>query len=187
MATSQNVVLPQTEYEVIDIDPHFTKVVRYMRGSDLVKIGLFTLSGPLFMSATTYFSTRGRDFHVSARYLRLTSLLGFTAGFLDRYSVGVQRFQGGLENAREVRKDRYEIKSLLAQGKSPYYLEKSELPEWLRKVAAKNSTNSVNGLALIPWFNFVHHEFHGVSLDKYYETRPGEEEWGFDLTKPSSE
>jgi hypothetical protein len=41
----------RTEHPVIDSDPHFTRVVRYMRGSDLVAWGGLTAAGPATLLA----------------------------------------------------------------------------------------------------------------------------------------
>ncbi|ANB11695.1 hypothetical protein AWJ20_4516 [Sugiyamaella lignohabitans] len=183
-AASGNIVLPQADYEIIDLDPHFSKVVQYFRGSDYLKIAAFTASGPAFLGAVSYIESSGKSFHVSPRYLRLATFFGLTAGFLNAYSQSSLRFQGAVENSREVSKDRYEVKSRLAKGLNPYKVEESDLPEWIRKVSARTSIHSYNALAFFPWFNLVRHEFHGVSLDKYYVTRPGEESWGFDLKAP---
>lgn len=179
-----NIILPRTDYEIIDMDPYFSKVIRYFRGSDIMKIALFTASGPLVMATSSYFVNSGKSMYVSARYLRASTFLGFVAGFTNAYATSCLRFQGGRENSREVARDRYETKLRLSQGKSVYGIEESELPEWTRRVAARNSTNSFHYMAYIPWFNMAKHEFHGVSLDKYYEIRPGEESWGFNLTAP---
>lgn len=181
---NNNVVLSQADYEIIDVDPHFSRVVKYFRGSDWLKVGLFTASGPAIVTAIEFFESGRKRFHVSPSAIRITAALGFTAGFLNQYAQSSLRFQGAIENSREVRKDRYEIKQRLAQGLSPYKENESSLSQWLRRTAAANSTHSFNYLGIFPWFNFVNHEHHGVSLKKYYETRPGEEEWGFNLKAP---
>lgn len=180
-------VLPRTKFEIIDMDPYFSKVTGYFRTSDYINIALFTVSGPLGMIGGSYFANKGKSMYVSARYLRASTTFGFVAGFLNAYMASSQRFRGQKENSREVVRDRYETKLLLSQNKSVYGLESSELPEWTRRVAARNSTNSNYFLPFIPWFNMTRHEFHGVDLAKYYETRPGEEAWGFDLKQPNSE
>ena len=41
----------RTEYPVIDSDPHFTRVVSYMRGADLAAWGGLTAGGPAIMLA----------------------------------------------------------------------------------------------------------------------------------------
>lgn len=178
-----NAVLPQADYEIIDIDPHLSRVVSYFRPSDYLKIGLYTVSGPAFLVGCKWFETQGKNMHVSGRFMRLATFFGFTAGFLSQYGQSVLRFQGAIENSREVKKDRYEVKSRLANGLSAYQEDESDLPAWIRTVAARTSTYSNNTLAFIPWVNLVKHEHHGVSLDKYYETRPGEESWGFNLKR----
>ena len=41
----------RTEFPVIDSDPHFARVVRYMRGSDYVAWGGLTVGGPAVLLA----------------------------------------------------------------------------------------------------------------------------------------
>lgn len=41
----------RTEYPLIDSDPHFNRVVRYMRGSDLVAWGGLTAAAPATLLA----------------------------------------------------------------------------------------------------------------------------------------
>ncbi|CAN6643528.1 hypothetical protein TRVA0_020S00408 [Trichomonascus vanleenenianus] len=176
-----NAVLTQSDYEVIDVDPHFNRVVGYLRASDYAKWGLFTASGPALMTLFEYLESGKKRFRITPGVFRVSTFLGFTAGFFNAYVTSSLRFQGAIENAREVKLDRYEIKSRLAQGKSAYGEDESQLPAWIRRAAAGNSTHSFNYMAMFPWFNFVKHEYHGVDLKKYYETRPGEEEWGFNL------
>lgn len=183
MTDKGNVVLHNANYEIIDQDPHFTRVVRYFRPSDYLAVGLFTAAGPLYMAAVSYWNSGFKRVHVSPRNIRITAFLGLTAGFLNQYAISSLRFMGIKENGREVAKDRYEIKSRLVAGKTPYGHDESSQPEWIRDVAARNSTYSFLNLGVFPWFNLVKHEHHGVPLDKYYETRPGEESWGFDLKK----
>lgn len=184
---SNNVVLTESDYEIIDTDPHFSKVIRYFRASDYLKWGLFTASGPTLITLFEYLESGKKRFHVSPSALRMTAFLGFAAGFYNQYASSSLRFQGAHENSREVRKDRYEMKQRISQGLKPYGEDESDLPQWIRRTAAGNSTNSFNYLHLFPWFNLVHHEYHGVSLKKYYETRPGEEEWGFNLKWPEDQ
>lgn len=179
----ENTVLHNSQYEIIDTDPHFYRVVDYFRPSDWVKVGLFTVSGPAFLAACNWGSSGGKKLHLSGRMLRIGGALGFVAGFLNSYAASSLRFAGGSENAREVQKDRFEIKKRLSEGKPAWGEDESKLPDWLRATAARNSTYSFLNLAVFPWFNFVNHEHHGVDISKYYENRPGEEKWGFNLTK----
>lgn len=129
--------------------------------------------------------TEGKSRKITPRGLRLSIVLGLASGFIYSYNRSVQRFLGIIENEREVEKDRYEIKSRLAKGLKPY--GETDLNPWLQKVAARNSTYSSTFSHVLPWFNFVHHEYHGVDLNKYYEVREGEEKWGFDLQVPEGQ
>lgn len=181
---STNAVQHKSKFEVIDQDPHFSRVVSYFRPGDYLTWAGFAASGPAFLAGASWFSSGGKKIHVSPRFLRYSVVLGAIAGFLDRYAISTLRFQGELENSAEVAKDRYYVKSQLAEGKSPYTgTGENLMPAWIRSVAARNSTYSSLNMALFPWFNLVQHEHHGVNLDKYYETRAGEEKWGFNLSK----
>ncbi|KAK6198561.1 NADH-ubiquinone oxidoreductase [Scheffersomyces amazonensis] len=181
---------PQGDYELIDVDPHFKRVVGYFRGSDYAAWGAATVGMPLALQAWERLEPAAGSLKapgkVPAGALRTATLLGFLGGFYLAYSRSSQRFLGWSENAREVKKDRYEIKKLLSQGKLPYHENESVLDDRLKDVANRNSQYSFTLLAIFPWFNIAHHPYHGVSIQKYYVNRPGEEEWGFNL-KPYEE
>ncbi|GME96113.1 unnamed protein product [[Candida] boidinii] len=169
------------KYELIDSDPTFSRVVSYMRFSDYATWALGTAAAPaLLVALEKYEPASGRKFKMPApMFLRAATLLGFVGGFCLAYNNSTKRFWGWSENAAEVAKDRYEVKKLLSQKQSPY--GKSELSPYLQDVAARNSTNSQLMLAFLPMFNFANHQNHGIDLRKYYEVRPGEEKWGFEL------
>ena len=83
------------------------------------------------------------------------------------------RFWGWKENYKEVAKDRAEMKQLLKENKPLY--GKSEMDSYMQLVAANNSRYSalkfsiisIHNLAILPWFNFVNHFYHGVDPKKY--------------------
>ncbi|CDO55284.1 NUXM subunit of mitochondrial NADH:ubiquinone oxidoreductase (complex I), putative [Geotrichum candidum] len=181
----KNVTPSQGDYELIDVDPHFSRVVRYFRGSDYLRWALFTGSAPLFLYLSEHIQSEGKSRAVNNRAIRVATFVGFFSGFIFSYNRSSKRFQGVVENQREVEKDRYEIKSLLAQGKKPY--GETDLPPWIQRIAAKNSTYSSTFNHIFPWFNLVHHEYHGIDLRKYYEVREGEEKWGFNLEWPEKQ
>ncbi|VVT57194.1 uncharacterized protein SAPINGB_P005581 [Magnusiomyces paraingens] len=185
MSEFKNVTPIKGEYELIDIDPHFTRVVKYFRASDYLRWALFTASAPLFLVWSEHIQSEGKSRKVSPRTFRIATFIGLASGFIFSYNRSVQRFQGIVENAPEVTKDRYEIKSRLSKGLKPY--GDSDLAPWLQRVAARNSTYSSTFTHVFPWFNLVNHEYHGVDLKKYYEVREGEEKWGFDLKLPTDE
>ncbi|ONH76055.1 hypothetical protein BOH78_1561 [Pichia kudriavzevii] len=171
------------KYEVIDQDPLFSKVVRYFRGSDYLTWAGATVAGPLSLILLEKFEpASGRQFKMpKPMFLRAGGLIGFTAGFFIAYNQSTKRFWGVSENAREVQKDRYETKALLALGKNPYGSDESTLSPYLQDLSARYSRNSQFLIGILPWFNFVQHPYHGVDLKKYYEVREGEENWNFDL------
>jgi hypothetical protein len=125
--------------------------------------------------------TNGRTFtKPPGGVLRVTGLLGFVGGFFIAYNRSSQRFFGHAENAREVQKDRFEVKKNLSQG-LPAFGKKPTMNPDLQEMAMRNSKNSQYALFFFPWFSFFTHEYHGIDLKKYYEVRPGEEKWDFQL------
>lgn len=175
--------IKMSKYEVIDQDPLFSRVVSYFRVSDYALWGAATVAAPLsLVLLEKYEPAEGRKFKMPPpMFLRATGLIGLTAGFILAYNQSSKRFWGVSENKREVEMDRFEIKSLLAKGKNPYGNEDSTLTPYLQDVSSRYSRNSQLLLGVIPWFNFVKHPYHGIDLNKYYETREGEDKWGFDL------
>lgn len=95
----------------------------------------------------------------SSSLLRLTSLLGLTGGFLIAYNRSTQRFWGWSENKAELEKYKAEIRENLLKGEPAH--GKSTLSPWLQDIANRNSQNSQLGMAIIPFFNFVNHPYHG--------------------------
>lgn len=181
---------PLTDYELIDIDPHFKRVVGYFRSSDLgIWLGT-TMAFPAALQLWERAEPSAGAFKAPGKVpggaLRTATLLGFIGGFYLAYVRSSKRFLGWSENSREVAKDRYEIKSLLNQGKLPYGENESVLDDRMKDIASRNSQYSFTTFAIMPWFNLVNHPYHGVDLKRYYETRQGEENWGFDL-KPLDE
>lgn len=174
----------QTDYEVIDIDPHFNRVVSYFRPQDYIVWGATTVALPLLWQVWEKIEPISQNKKLNPMYRRTGAVLGFGGGFLLAYVSSSKRFFGWSENAREVAKDRYQTKSLLAQGKFPFGVP--TLDDRLQDVASRNSTYSALITHVIPWFNLVSHPYHGVDLKKYYEVRKGEENWGFEL-KPLDE
>jgi len=55
----------------------------------------------------------------------------------------------------------------------PLYGE-STLSPYMQGVAARNSRYSQIMLHVIPWFNFVNHNQHGVDTSKYYKAAEDE-------------
>ncbi|CAH2351592.1 putative NADH-ubiquinone oxidoreductase 20.9 kDa subunit [[Candida] railenensis] len=183
--------LNPSEYELIDSDPHFNRVVGYMRPSDYAVWGASAVGFPLALVGMERLQSSAGPYKAATKIpggaIRFTTFLGLTGGFLWAYIRSSQRFLGWQENAREVKLDRYEIKKSLSQEKLPYHENESLLDDRLQDLANRNSQNSVTLLAFVPFFNFAHHPYHGVNIAKYYETRPGEESWGFDNLKPFEE
>ncbi|OCF35775.1 hypothetical protein I317_05182 [Kwoniella heveanensis CBS 569] len=136
-------------YPLIDADPHFSRVVRYMRPSDYVTWAGATAAGPgLLWAFEKADPTRSTKASLRSA-LRLTGWLGFCAGFMLAYQRSTARFWGWRENAAEVSKDQAEL-SARARAGQPLYGE-TELSPYLQGVAARNSTWSQLKLHAFPW------------------------------------
>lgn len=77
------------------------------------------------------------------------------------------RFYGATENAREVEMDMREMVDRVKRGE-PLYGE-SRLTPQMQGVAARQSRYSALFMGVMPWFNFVNHNQHGVDTAKYYQ------------------
>jgi hypothetical protein len=121
-----------------------------------------------------------------APIMRLSGVISAGAGFLFYYQRSVcafpasspcphlslltvcpVRFYGFSENSREVAMDMREMVSKAKRGEELY--GKSSLTPYMQGVAARNSRYSGLFIHLIPWFNFVNHNQHGVDTAKYYQ------------------
>jgi hypothetical protein len=71
------------------------------------------------------------------------------------------------ENAREVQMDMREMVDKVKAGK-PLYGE-SQLSPAMQGMAARQSRYSALFFGVLPWFNFVNHNQHGVDTAKYYQ------------------
>ncbi|KAI5794384.1 C-terminal of NADH-ubiquinone oxidoreductase 21 kDa subunit-domain-containing protein [Peziza echinospora] len=177
MATETPKVLvpPQSvehEFPVIDTDPHFFRVLRYARPSDYV-VGAGTAAfAPLAMIAVEKYNSSYVPKRAFAGILRLSFGIGLVAGFLRFYQRPTLRFLGWSENAREVEMDMKEMVGKVKRGESLY--GESTLTPYMQGVAARNSRYSVTKLHVMPWFNFVNHNQHGVDTSKYYKAAEAE-------------
>lgn len=159
-------------------------MVRYFRAQDYLTWLLGTAAGPgLLVLFERMEPLEGRKFRMPPHsLLRVSTLVGVIGGFILAYNESSKRFWGWSENGREVQKDRYEVKKLLSQGKSPYGV--STMSDYLQDMSARNTTSSQLVSSVLPIFNFANHQNHGIDLRKYYEVREGEEKWGFNDLVP---
>ncbi|PMD13004.1 NADH-ubiquinone oxidoreductase-like protein 21 kDa subunit [Hyaloscypha hepaticicola] len=156
-----------SEYPLIDSDPHFKRVVSYARPSDYAAGAVFGASGPALMLtweriAPSYVGKGG-----FAPIMRLTGVIGLGAGFLLFYQRSILRFYGFTENKREVEMDMKEMVAKVKKGEPLY--GHSTLTPYAQGMASRNSRYSGLFLHVIPWFNFVNHNQHGVDTAKYYQ------------------
>ncbi|KAL8276999.1 hypothetical protein RQP46_010634 [Phenoliferia psychrophenolica] len=154
-----------TPFPLVDADPHAARVIKYFRGSDYALWATGTAAAPAAVYAFEMAdpSKLGR---VGLRpTLRLATWLGFAGGFLLAYQSSTLRLWGWTENALEQKRDLADLSALAAQGK-PLYGE-TDLPEYVQGVAHRNSQWSQLKFGVLPWFNFVNHNHHGVDTAKY--------------------
>ncbi|KAI1314389.1 hypothetical protein EDD11_002215 [Mortierella claussenii] len=147
----------RTEHPVIDSDPHFTRVMRYMRGSDYVSWGGLTVGAPAVLLAFERIRPAAGPKGINFA-LGLTTVLGFMGGFLFAYQKSSLRFWGWEENAREQAMNRVEMADRAAKG-LPAYGELT-VDEAAQAVAARNSKYAALKFAAIPWFNMTNHKYH---------------------------
>ncbi|KAG0296660.1 hypothetical protein BGZ97_004482 [Linnemannia gamsii] len=156
----------RTEHPVIDSDPHFNRVIRYMRGSDYVAWGALTAGAPAVLLALERVrpaaGPKGINFALS-----VATAMGFMGGFLYSYQKSSLRFWGWEENAREQAMNRKEMDARAAAG-LPAYGEPT-MDETAQAAAARNSKFAALKFASIPWFNTTNHKYHlseSTSSDK---------------------
>jgi len=159
--------VPRHKFPVLDTDPHFKRVIRYMRSSDLAAWLGFTVGVPGLLYAWDL-SDRIPVRHVKTqpRFYGLGTWLGFCGGFLMAYERGANRFLGWTENEREQKMQHEEFTQIARSGR-PIWGE-STIQPWIQTVAHHNSQFAHLKFSTIPWFNFVNHPYHGVDVSQYY-------------------
>ncbi|KAI0172906.1 NADH-ubiquinone oxidoreductase 21 kDa subunit [Hypoxylon sp. FL1284] len=167
---SQQTYIPskvaKSEFPLIDNDPHFKRVVGYARTSDYIHGVVAAAAGPGLLAAMEKFAPSQVGRGGFARAMRLAGAIGVAGGFLYFYQRSCLRFYGMSENSREIEMDMQEMVSKVKAGE-PLYGE-SRLTPHMQGVAARQSRYSALFTAVIPWFNFVNHNQHGVDTAKYY-------------------
>ncbi|RDW66775.1 putative NADH-ubiquinone oxidoreductase subunit 1 [Coleophoma crateriformis] len=156
-----------SEYPLIDSDPHFKRVVGYARPGDYAFGAVAGATLPATMLLWEKISPSYVGKGGFAPIMRLTGVLGLGFGFLTFYQRSILRFYGWTENSREVDMDMKEMVEKVKAGK-PLYGE-STLTPYMQGVAARNSRYTGVWFHIIPWFNFVNHNQHGVDTAKYYQ------------------
>ncbi|OJJ55790.1 hypothetical protein ASPSYDRAFT_433975 [Aspergillus sydowii CBS 593.65] len=151
--TNNSAVVPPkralTDYPLIDSDPHVRRVFGYARPSDYAVAGGAAAASPLAF----WVMERMSPSHVGrggfSPVMRLATAVGVIGGLHILYQRSCNRFHGFTENSREVDMD---MKEMVDKG-----------------VAARNSRYANLFVQVIPWFNLVNHEHHGVDTAKYYQ------------------
>ncbi|KAI9704039.1 MAG: hypothetical protein M1820_005661 [Bogoriella megaspora] len=172
-----------TKYPLIDNDPHFKRVIRYARPQDYYWGATAAAAGP----AGFYLWEKISPSYVSKGgfppMMRLCTIMSLTGGFLLGYQFSIHRFYGLTENRREYEMDMREMVDKAKKGEPLY--GHSRLSEYMQGVAARNSRHSGLFLYVIPWFNFVNHQQHGVDTAKYYQQAERELAAEEAMTQPS--
>ncbi|KAL0633555.1 hypothetical protein Q9L58_007515 [Maublancomyces gigas] len=155
-----------TDYPVIDTDPHFWRVLRYARPSDYAVAAGTAAAGPAVFWLWERNSPAILPKGAFAQSMRAAGAIGLTAGFLRFYLQSSLRFWGWTENQREIDMDMKEMVHKVKR-KEPLYGE-SVLTPYMQGVAARNSRYSQIFFHVMPWFNLVNHNQHGVDTAKYF-------------------
>ncbi|PVH86317.1 hypothetical protein DL98DRAFT_482125 [Cadophora sp. DSE1049] len=156
-----------TDYPLIDSDPHFKRVIGYARKSDYVAGAATATAGPGLMLLWERIAPSLVGKGGFAPIMRLSGAIGLSAGFLMFYQRSILRFYGFTENSREVAMDMKEMVTKVKKGE-PLYGVSSTTP-YIQGMASRNSRYSGVWLHVLPWFNFVNHNQHGVDTAKYYQ------------------
>ena len=104
--------------------------------------------------------------HAFRGIFRLSAGLGLLSGFYLFYSRSINRFYGFSENRREIAMDMREMTDRVKEGKPLYGL--SGMTEYMQGAASRQSRYAGTFIHVMPWFNFVNHNQHGVDTAKYY-------------------
>ncbi|KAJ5201598.1 uncharacterized protein N7498_006261 [Penicillium cinerascens] len=156
-----------TDYPLIDSDPHLRRVFGYARPSDYaVGAGAAAVSPIAF-----WVMERVSPSHVGrggfSPVMRLATAIGLIGGLHVFYQRSCQRFYGFTENTREVEMDMREMVDKVKKGQPLYGA--SKVSDYIQGVAARNSRYSELFIHVLPWFNIVNHDQHGVDTAKYYQ------------------
>ncbi|KFH42562.1 NADH-ubiquinone oxidoreductase 20.9 kDa subunit-like protein [Hapsidospora chrysogenum ATCC 11550] len=145
----------------------YPRVVGYARKSDYVVGGLAAAFAPAAMLVLERFAPSHAGKGGFPKIMRLATAIGLTGGFLIFYQRSSLRFYGATENAREREMDMREMVDKVKRGESLY--GESQLTPHMQGVAARQSRYSALFMGVVPWFNFVNHNQHGVDTAKYYQ------------------
>jgi len=156
-----------SDYPLIDSDPHFKRVIGYARPSDYAVGAATAVAGPGLMLFWERISPSLVGRGGFAPIMRLSGVIGASAGFLMMYQRSILRFYGFTENSREREMDMREMVTKVKAGE-PLYGTSTTTP-YIQGVASRNSRYSGVWLHILPWFNFVNHNQHGVDTVKYYQ------------------
>ncbi|PWN26673.1 hypothetical protein BDZ90DRAFT_253314 [Jaminaea rosea] len=153
MAAHQQV---ETEFPLIDSDPHFKRVISYMRPSDYVAWGSATVGFPSALYLMEMFDPTRPPRGGLRSAMRLGTFLGAAGGFLFAYQRSSLRLWGWTENEAEVNRAKEE-----APDAFPSTGKTSSLEPYMQGVAHRNSVWSQLKFGVMPWFNLVDHPHHG--------------------------
>ncbi|TGO52139.1 hypothetical protein BCON_0147g00260 [Botryotinia convoluta] len=162
-----NTEYPLTVPKLIDSDPHIKRVLGYARPSDYAVGAATATAGPGLMLLWERISPSLVGKGGFAPIMRLSGVIGVGAGFFMFYQRSILRFYGFTENKREQEMDMREMVNKVKKGES-LYGESSTTP-YIQGVASRNSRYAGVWMHVMPWFNMVNHNQHGVDTAKYYQ------------------
>ncbi|EGD92336.1 hypothetical protein H112_00102 [Trichophyton rubrum D6] len=156
----------KTDYPLIDSDPHVRRVFGYARPSDYIMGAGVTVVSPLLFGIMERVQPAASGAINYTRCMRLAGAVGLAAGIITVYQRSSNRFYGLTENSREEEMDMREMVDKIKKGEPLYGT--SVLSPYMQGVAARNSRYTSLFIHVIPWFNVVNHNQHGVDTAKYY-------------------
>ena len=152
--------------QLIDSDPHFSRVVKYARPADYVAGSLLATAGPAVTLWWERVAPSGVTPKNFASIMRLSAGVSISAGFFLFYSRSIHRFYGFSENRREIDMDMREMTDRVKRGEPLYGV--STMTAYMQGAASRQSRYAGVWSHVMPWFNFVNHQHHGVDTAKYY-------------------
>merc|ERR1712000_218612 len=124
MADEQKVFIPpkrvNTDYPVIDTDPHWRRAFRYARAEDWTYGAGMAAVGPAFMLVTERYAPSFSGRGAFGPVFRLSCAVGLLAGAGLVYQRSCLRFYGWTENEREVKLDMREMVDKVKKGEPLY-------------------------------------------------------------------
>ncbi|KIV90126.1 hypothetical protein PV10_07467 [Exophiala mesophila] len=158
---------PNTDYPLIDSDPHWRRAFAYSRREDWLEGAGLAAFAPAFLLLTERYAPSFSGKGAFPPVFRLGVGIGILGGIGLVYQKSCLRLYGWTENEREQQMDMREMVDKVKKGEPLYGA--SDLTPYHQGIAARNSRYSALLFHIVPWANFVNHNQHGVDTAKYYQ------------------